>query len=149
MLLTSDELSLIDLSLQTTADMTTGMASVSNKCKACADMTTAVVQVPTPKRRVFTDVKEQLSVLDVFAKIKPCYSNETNKYVESEVDFTTEEKTFILKMLDRGWEIAQLLTRKDLKLKLNAPTTPVAATPVVDGGASGGMGAEAAGTAQV
>ena len=65
---------------------------------------------------------EELDALHAFKKISVCTEGEGDKkrFVDGEVQFTTAEKTLILKCLDREWGIQDLEAKVGLCDKLNA-----------------------------
>ena len=77
----------------------------------------AILTTPEDKARTFSGA-ELVTSTDIFRKMRVCV--EGDKFVDSDVDFTTEEKALILKVADRAWSPAQGDVYLPLKAKLNA-----------------------------
>jgi len=94
MKITKEELSLINFSLKTTGEAGQDGAFVG---------------------RTFLADKLKLAI-DVFGKMK---ANTTgDEFIDGEVEFTTEEKMFVLEMIDRAWALQDGTVKISLEEKL-------------------------------
>ena len=101
-----EELGLINHSIRTTAQMT----------KAHTEKGEAV---DIPVARTFHDIGELKMAIELIEKLLACANQETKQYLESELEFSTAEKTFILKLIDRPWTVEQGKYRISLITKLS------------------------------
>ncbi len=102
MQLTAQEIALLIYVMRYLPEMTQGVTNTG-------------VQIEVPKSRQFSD--EELSIaLPIFSKLKKCVDNE--KYVDSVVEFGSEEKVFLLKLIIRPWSLEDGEVQMSLKDKL-------------------------------
>lgn len=102
MQLTAQEIALLAYAMRYTPEMTQGITN-----------TGAPIEIP--KTRQFPD-EELSTALPIFSKLKKCVEN--GKYVDSEIDFDTEEKALLLKLITRPWSIDDGEVQITLKDKL-------------------------------
>lgn len=84
----SKELLLINHSLKTTPEMGKGRLPSGE-------------MVDVPKGREFRDLKELKLAISINDKLSSCIENDMFK--DGEMEFSTEEKSFLLKLIDRPW----------------------------------------------
>lgn len=103
MKLMAQEIALMVYSMKYTTEMTSGVTNTG-------------VSIEVPKERKFSD--EELSMaLPLFGKFKKCVQED--KYIDEEVDLNTEEKAFLLKLINRPWTLQDGEVYLPLKSKLN------------------------------
>lgn len=99
---TANELGLIIFSLRTTAAFQSGKGPTGE-----------VVRVP--EKRMFEDV-DQLTALTIFRKLKSNCGE--GAFVDGELEFSTDEKSLLLKLIKRPWGLDELEIYETLKPKL-------------------------------
>ena len=95
MLLTQKELNLCNYSLRATAETNVQGAPVLRKL----------------------ELDEQAEGVSIKAKLDPCIVDD--KFVESEVEFSTMEKALLLKFMERPWGVDDAKVYLELKDKLS------------------------------
>jgi len=73
-----------------------------------------------PKKMAF-DIDKQDTALSIMKKLKTCITKDdkgTDIFNESEISFSTEEKTLLLEQSKRKWGIHDIETYQSLKSKL-------------------------------
>lgn len=103
MQITAQEIALMVYSMKYTSEMTQGVTNTG-------------ANIEVPKERKFSD-EELTMALPLFGKFKQCVKE--NQYIDGDIELNTEEKSFLLKLMNRPWTLGDGEVYLPLKSKLN------------------------------